>query len=47
MIHHTRESTLASVRHSQFEALVRAFSADLYRYAYVRCRERFTAEDWV
>lgn len=30
-----------------FESLVRAYSAELYRYAYWLCRERFTAEDLV
>lgn len=29
----------------QFEQMVRAFSADLYRYAYWLCRDRFVAED--
>lgn len=31
----------------RFEALVRAYSAELYRYAYWLCRDRFTAEDLV
>lgn len=30
-----------------FEALVRAYSAELYRYAYWLCRDRFAAEDLV
>lgn len=34
-------------RHSQFERVVRAYSAELYRFAYWLCRERFTAEDLV
>jgi RNA polymerase sigma-70 factor (ECF subfamily) len=34
-------------RKSVFERLVRAYSADLYRYAYWLCRDRFTAEDLV
>lgn len=34
-------------RQSKFEAVVRAFSAELYRYAYWLSRERFTAEDLV
>jgi RNA polymerase sigma-70 factor (ECF subfamily) len=29
----------------QFEQMVRAFSAELYRYAYWLCRDRFVAED--
>ena len=29
----------------QFEQMVRAFSADLYRYAYWLCRDRFVAEE--
>lgn len=32
---------------SQFEKVVRAYSAELYRFAYWLCRERFTAEDLV
>ena len=35
MIHHTRESMPAPHGHSQFEATVRASSADLYCYASV------------
>jgi RNA polymerase sigma-70 factor (ECF subfamily) len=31
----------------EFEALVRAYSAELYRYGYWLCRDRFTAEDLV
>lgn len=31
----------------RFEAIVHAYSADLYRYAYWLCRDRFTAEDLV
>lgn len=31
----------------RFEALVHAYSAELYRYAYWLCRDRFTAEDLV
>ena len=30
-----------------FERTVRAFSADLYRYAYWLCRDRFVAEELV
>jgi RNA polymerase sigma-70 factor (ECF subfamily) len=32
---------------SVFERLVRAYSAELYRYAYWMCRDRFVAEDLV
>lgn len=32
---------------TRFEAVVHAYSADLYRYAYWLCRDRFTAEDLV
>lgn len=32
---------------SKFESLVRGYSAELYRYAYWLCRERFQAEDLV
>jgi RNA polymerase sigma-70 factor (ECF subfamily) len=32
---------------SGFESLVRAYSAELYRYAYWLCRDRFVAEDLV
>lgn len=32
---------------SNFESLVRGYSAELYRYAYWLCRERFLAEDLV
>lgn len=32
---------------SKFEALVRAYSAELYRYGYWLCRDRFQAEDLV
>jgi len=38
---------LSGNRKSQFETLVRAYSAELYRYAYWLCRERFQAEDLV
>ena len=31
----------------QFEQMVRAFGADLFRYAYWLCRDRFVAEDLV
>ena len=31
----------------RFEQTVRAYSADLYRYAYWLCRDRFVAEDLV
>jgi RNA polymerase sigma-70 factor, ECF subfamily len=34
-------------RAKRFEALVRAYSAELYRYGYWLCRDRFTAEDLV
>lgn len=34
-------------RKSKFERLVRAYSAELYRYAYWLCRDRFVAEDLV
>jgi RNA polymerase sigma-70 factor (ECF subfamily) len=34
-------------RQSSFERLVRAYSTELYRYAYWLCRDRFTAEDLV
>jgi RNA polymerase sigma-70 factor (ECF subfamily) len=34
---------MGSAQH--FEQVVRAFSADLYRYAYWLCRDRFIAED--
>ena len=32
-------------KRSRFEALVRAYSSELYRFAYWLCRDRFTAED--
>ena len=32
---------------SKFEHVVRAYSAELFRYAYWLCRDRFTAEDLV
>lgn len=38
---------LSSEKKSQFETLVRAYSAELYRYAYWLCRDRFLAEDLV
>lgn len=38
---------LRSEKKSQFETLVRAYSAELYRYAYWLCRDRFVAEDLV
>lgn len=34
-------------RQARFESLVRAYSAELYRYAYWLCRDRFVAEDLV
>jgi RNA polymerase sigma-70 factor, ECF subfamily len=36
-----------ATRKSRFESLVRACSAELYRYGYWLCRDRFTAEDLV
>jgi RNA polymerase sigma-70 factor (ECF subfamily) len=34
-------------KRSQYEALVRAYSPELYRYAYWLCRDRYLAEDLV
>jgi RNA polymerase sigma-70 factor (ECF subfamily) len=34
-------------KNAVFERLVRAYSAELYRYAYWLCRDRFVAEDLV
>ena len=34
-------------KRTQFESLVRAYSHELYRYAYWRCRDRYVAEDLV
>lgn len=34
-------------KESKFESLVRAYSTELYRYAYWLCRDRFVAEDLV
>ncbi|HMV17410.1 MAG TPA: sigma-70 family RNA polymerase sigma factor [Zoogloea sp.] len=34
-------------RKREFEQVVRAYSADLYRFAYWLCRDRFVAEDLV
>ena len=36
---------LFETKKSKFESLVRAYSAELYRYAYWMCRDRFLAED--
>ena len=36
-----------ATKESRFESLVRACSAELYRYGYWLCRDRFTAEDLV
>jgi RNA polymerase sigma-70 factor (ECF subfamily) len=33
------------MKQSKFESLVRAYSPELYRYAYWLCRDRFQAED--
>jgi RNA polymerase sigma-70 factor (ECF subfamily) len=38
---------LSREKGSQFETLVRAYSAELYRYAYWLCRDCFMAEDLV
>lgn len=38
---------LFATKQSKFESLVRAYSAELYRYAYWLCRDRFLAEDLV
>ncbi len=38
---------LINQERSKFEGMVRAYSAELYRYAYWLCRDRFTAEDVV
>ena len=38
---------LSGGKKSQFETLVRAYSAELYRYAFWLCRDRFLAEDLV
>lgn len=40
-------TAMFSSRQSKFESLVRAYSTELYRYAYWLCRDRFTAEDVV
>src|SRR5688572_31912531 len=32
---------------SAFQSLVKAYSAELYRYAYWLCRDRFVAEDLI
>lgn len=37
----------ASNKNEDFERTVRAYGADLYRYAYWLCRDRFVAEDLV
>lgn len=34
-------------KRTRFEGLVRAYSSELYRFAYWLCRDRFTAEDLV
>lgn len=34
-------------KQAEFDGVVRAFSAELYRYAYGLCRDRFVAEDLV
>lgn len=36
-----------SLRKRQFERVVRAYSAELYRFAYWLCRDRFVAEELV
>lgn len=38
---------LFTVNRTSFERTVRAYSADLYRFAYGLCRDRFVAEDLV
>lgn len=38
---------LTSSKKMQFETMVRAYSGELYRYAYWLCRDRFLAEDLV
>ena len=38
---------LSAQKKPQFEALVRGYSSELYRYAYWLCRDRFVAEDLV
>lgn len=40
-------TVLFESRQSRFEAVVRAFSAELYRYAYWLCHDRFVSEDLV
>jgi RNA polymerase sigma-70 factor (ECF subfamily) len=35
------------MKNAGFESLVRAYSAELYRYGYWLCRDRFVAEDLV
>jgi RNA polymerase sigma-70 factor (ECF subfamily) len=42
-----RSSTAVSTRQQQFEALVRAHSGELYRYAYWLCGESAQAQDLV
>jgi RNA polymerase sigma-70 factor (ECF subfamily) len=41
----TGEQALSMGSKQQFEQMVRAFSAELYRFAYWLCRDRFVAED--
>lgn len=43
----SRSSTAVSTRQQQFEALVRAHSGELYRYAYWLCGEAAQAQDLV
>jgi RNA polymerase sigma-70 factor, ECF subfamily len=43
----SRSSTAVSTRQQQFEALVRAHSGELYRYAYWLCGEGAQAQDLV
>ncbi len=38
---------LFETKKSKFESLVRAYSAELYRYAHWLCRDRFVAEDLI
>lgn len=44
---HRSETMLARLRHKHFEQVVRAFSGELYRFAYWMSRDRFVAEELV
>ena len=44
---YSKDKRMFDRKQTRFKAIVQAYSAELYRYAYWLCRDRFSAEDLV